>query len=888
MTQARWQKIESLLHAALERNLAERAAFLDEACAGDDAMRKEVESLLASSDKVDEFLKSPVIEDAAALLGDRSRTSTIGPNIGPYRILSKLGAGGMGEVHLARDSRLARNVALKLLDPDLIDNSQQRMRFLREARLASALDHPNVCTIHEVGEASGRLFIAMQYVEGQTLKRVIDGRPLSLASLLSISLQVADALSAAHSQGIVHRDIKPGNIIITPRGQAKVLDFGLAKLFDRGEGDAGAELTRTGAVLGTPSYMSPEQARGERTDHRSDIFSFGVVLYEMATGCAPFKAKSQPETLNAVINQPHAPVTELNKEVPSGLAAIVDRALAKDAADRYQSMEEMIQDSREVARGAGFVGSAGLDGGSVPLVALPRRAALRWRTLWREARWFLVLAIGCVVLAGIAGAFYFTRPKPSALPTTLTRPALKSIAVLPFKPLIAGSRDEALEMGMADTLITRLSNIKQIIVRPTSAVRKYGGLDQDAIAAGREQKVEVVLDGNIQRSDEQIRVTVRLWKVVDGQQLWVDKFDEKFTDIFRVQDSISERVAAALAVKLTGEETELVRKRYTNNAEAYQLYVKGRYLWNKRTVEGLAKAIEYFNQTIAKDPNYALAYAGLADAYAVSPERSAARGMTFKQRSEQFLQMAKSAAQKALEIDEQLPEAHTTLAALAADNWEWAEADRLFKRAFELNPNYATAHQWYGEYLVHVGRLDEALQEFKLAQELDPTSPIISSILGQTLYLERRYDEAIDELRKTLELDPDFVNTHWMLGMVYEQKAMHEEAKAEFEKAVNLSGGATNILALLGVSYARSGNKSEAQNVLDKLNALIRQKRAHPHDLAIIYAGRGDRDRAFEWLEKAYEDHSWLMLYLKVDPFFDPLRSDPRFQGLLHRMGFPQ
>jgi serine/threonine-protein kinase len=884
MTPERWQKIESLLHDALGRTPAERGAFLDEACAGDEPMRKEVESLLASSDEVDEFLKSPVIEDAAALLADTSRGSTIGLNIGPYSILSKLGAGGMGEVHLARDSRLARNVALKLLDPDLINNSQQRMRFLREARLASALDHPNVCTIHEVGEASGRLFIAMQYVEGQTLKQVIGGRPLDLASLLSISLQVADALSAAHSQGIVHRDIKPGNIIITGRGQAKVLDFGLAKLFDTAVGDANAELTKTGAVLGTPNYMSPEQARGERTDHRGDIFSFGVVLYEMATGRAPFKAKSQPETLNAVINQPHAPVTDLNKEAPPGLAAIVDRALAKDAADRYQSMGEMIEDLRELARGAGLVGSADLDGGNVPLVPLPRRATLRWPGHWQAARW-LILAIASVALVGIAAAFYFARPRPAGTAETATRPAMKSIAVLPFKPLIAGSRDEALEMGMADTLITRLSNIKQIIVRPTSAVRKYGGLEQDPIAAGREQKVDAVLDGNIQKSGEQIRVTVRLVNVADGQQLWIDTFDEKFTDIFALQDSISERVAAALAVKLTGEETELVRKRYTNNPEAYQLYVRGRYLWNKRTAEALTKAIEYFNQAIEKDPNYALAYAGLADGYAVSPERSAAGGMTFKQRSEQFLQMAKAAAQKALEIDEQLPEAHTTLASLAADNWDWAEADRLFKRAFELNPNYATAHQWYGEYLVHVGRLDEALQEFKRAQELDPTSLIINSLLGQTLYLERRYDEAIDQCQKTLEMDSNFINAHWMLGMAYEQKAMHEEAKSEFEKAVNLSGGATNLLALLGVSYARSGNESEAQNVLDKLNALIKQKRAHPHDLAMIYTGLGDRDRAFEWLEKAYEDHSWVMLYLKVDPFFDPLRSDPRFADLLRRMG---
>lgn len=434
---------------------------------------------------------------------------------------------------------------------------------------------------------------------------------------------------------------------------------------------------------------------------------------------------------------------------------------------------------------------------------------------------------------------------------------------------------------MADTLITRLSNIKQIIVRPISAVRNYGGLDQDAMAAGREQRVDAVLDGNIQKSGEQIRVTVRLVNIADGQQLWVDKFDEKMTNIFAVQDSISERVAAALAVKLSGEETEFLTKRYTSNTEAYQLYVKGRYLWNKRTGEALRKSIEYFNQAIEKDPNYALAYAGLADAYAVLPGHGRAL-------PEETLPKAKAAAQKALDIDSQLPEAHTTLASLSADEWDWAEADRRFKRALELNPNYPTAHQWYGEYLVHVGRLGEALQEFKRALELDPTSLIINSLLGEALYLDRRYDEAIDQLQKTLEMDPNFAVAHTALGLAYEQKSMHNEAKSVFEKAVNLSGGATNLVALLGVAHVKCGNKSEARNVLDKLNKLVIQKRAQPHDLAIIYTGLGNKDRAFEWLEKAYQERSWLILYLKTDPFFDPLRSDPRFKGLLSRAGIPQ
>ncbi|MFY9610946.1 MAG: protein kinase [Blastocatellia bacterium] len=879
MTPARWQKIESLLQAALECKPAERGAFLGEACAGDDALRKEVESLLASSDEVDEFLKLPVIEDAAALFGDSSRASTIGPNIGPYSILSKLGAGGMGEVHLARDSRLARNVALKLLDPDLIDNSQQRMRFLREARLASALDHPNVCTIHEVGEAAGRLFIAMQYVEGLTLKQVISGRPLDLASLLSIGLQVADALSAAHSQGIVHRDIKPGNIIITGRGQVKVLDFGLAKLFETAVGDAGAELTKTGAVLGTPNYMSPEQARGERTNHRGDIFSFGVVLYEMATGRAPFKAKSQPETLNAVINQPHAPVNEMNKEAPPGLAAIVDRALAKDPADRYQSMGEMIQDLRELARGAGLVGSAGLDGGNVPLVPRPRRAALRWPAHWSGARlWFLILSITTVALLGVAAAVYFTRPRPAA--PAVTTPAVKSIAVLPFKPVVASSRDESLEMGMADTLITRLSNIKQIIVRPISAVRNYGELDQDAMAAGREQRVDAVLDGNIQKSGEQVRVTVRLVNVADGQQLWADKFDEKMTNIFAVQDSISRKVTDALAVKLSGEERELLTKRYTDNAEAYQLYLKGRYYQSSRTEEGLKKGIEFFEQAIARDPSYALAFSGLADSYSYLGNHG------FLPPNEAS-PIAKQEAMKALKIDETLAEAHTSLAYVRMNyDWDWPGAGKEYERAIELDPGYTKAHSLYAWYLAAQGRFDEAIAEMKRSLEIDPLSLYDNTNLGWHLYMSRRYAQAIEQLQMTLDMEPNFAQARIDLGQVYEQEKMYEQAVVELQKAMALYGGSPTSRAALGHAYAIAGKKGEARRVVSQLKDLSKRKHVSSYDIAIIYTGLGETEQAFAWLEKAYKQRDgWLAGRLKVDPRLDNLRSDPRLADLMRRVG---
>ena len=484
-----------------------------------------------------------------------------------------------------------------------------------------------------------------------------------------------------------------------------------------------------------------------------------------------------------------------------------------------------------------------------------------------------VAAVAAVALAVVGIYFWMNRPAPGA--------GMKSIAVLPFKPLVAESRDELLEIGIADTLITRLSNLRAVIIRPISAVRRYGGLEQDPVAAGRALQVESILDGHIQRAGERVRVTVRLVRVEDGSPLWAAQFDENISDLFAVQDSISRRVADAVAVRLSPEEQGRLSKHDTNSSEAYQLYVQGRFLWNKRTGEALWKAIDYFNQAIEKDPNYALAYVGIADAYTVLPGYG-------RVPIAETLPKAKAAALKALELDSGLPEAHTTLASLSADEWNWAEADWRFKRALELNPNYPTAHQWYGEYLTHIGRLDEALYELQRAQELDPTSIIIKCLVGQTFYLLRRYDEAIEHLKKSLEMDANFVGTHWFLGMSYAQKAMYEESRAEFEKAVTLSNGATNLLALFGVAQARVGNQTAAQSILDKLKALVKQKQARPADLAAIYTGLGDSERAFEWLEKAYEERADLMFYLQIDPFFDALRTDPRFADLIARAGFPQ
>jgi eukaryotic-like serine/threonine-protein kinase len=884
MTPERWQQIEEVLCAALEREPSERVALLDRECANDPELREEVESLLASAQPPSSFLKGNALEDATALFEEAVSDSLIGRQIGHYLIEKQLGAGGMGEVYLAEDVSLGRNVALKLLDPALIGDGATHMRFLREARLASALDHPNICTIHEVGEDAGRLFIAMQYIEGETLRQSIGGRPLGVDSLLSISLQVSDALAAAHSQGIVHRDIKPGNIMITPRGQAKVLDFGLAKLLEQVEGEAESHLTMTGAVMGTPASMSPEQARGEHVDHRSDIFSFGVVLYEMATGDIPFKGRSKADVISALLSQPHTPAAELNKEITVSLSAVIDRTLAKETDDRYQTMDEVIAALQQVVKEVGgldrLFSTSGAPRGMVPLVPPRSRRLSKASGRWIQTRTAIVLlALVAVSLVGLALAIHYSsrslQPPPG-------RP-IESIAVLPFKPIIAESRDEALELGMADTLINKLSNIRKMTVRPLSAVRKYTGLEQDAATAGREQKVDAVLDGSIQRSGEKIRVTVRLVRVADGREIWTEQFDEKLTDIFSLQDSVSSKVSGLLAITLTGDERERLMKRQTGDVEAYQLYLIGRYHLTKLTDDGFWKGRDYFQKAIDRDPNYALAYAGMADAYnrlsgfnAVSPREGFPR--------------AKVAALKALELDDKLAEAHTMLAVVKVLNeWDWAGAEGEFKRALEINPGYSDAHQWYSYYLSQVmRRYDEALTEMRRAQELDPLSVEKNVGIGDVFYYQRRYDQALEQYQKVIEMDPNSGFTHWALGNVYVQKKSYQEAIAEYQKAIPLSGDSPDEPASLACAYALSGKSREARLVLDDLTKRSKRRYISPTVIAFIYVALGEKDEAFRLLDKAFAERDFLLVLLNAEPLFDGLRSDARFADLVRRVGLPQ
>jgi serine/threonine protein kinase/TolB-like protein/Tfp pilus assembly protein PilF len=875
MTPERLKQADELVEAALKHSPDERAGFLHEACAGDEELRREVESLLAYDSRAESFLEEPALKRTAALIEADRAESLVGRRIGHYEIISKIGRGGMGDVYLARDTSLDRRVALKLLPADFMADAERVRRFTQEAKAASALDHPNVCTIHEVVQSSSFLFIAMQYVDGSTLKQLIGSRPLKLDALLSISLQAADALEAAHEQGIIHRDIKSDNIMVTPKGQAKILDFGLAKLTvsrDRADGsvdspDATSRLTMTGVVMGTPSYMSPEQARGEHVDHRSDIFSLGVVIHEMATGDVPFKRKSPAETMNAVINERHTPVAEVNEQIPPALSAVIDRALSKDLAGRYQSAGEMLSDLRHVGRAVGLLGASDSEGAVIPHVPLVRRPDRRW--MWP------IILLGLALLVG-TGLWLFSL-------RTVSQPPLNigSLVVLPLENLSGDPQQEYFADGMTDALITELAKISALRIIARTSAMSYKGTKKSLPEIARELKVDAVVEGTVQRAGDRVGIRVQLIQPATDRHLWVESYERDLRDVLGLQSQIARAIAREIQTKVTSSEQVRLAHNRSVNRKAFDDHLQGRYLyWNMRTKENLEKAIEYFQSAINADPTYAPAYVGLADCYNLLGTEQIGALPPIESRRK-----AEEAAGEALELDGELAEAHAALGWVKHFNWEWAAAEREFKLAIELNPNHANGHLFYAGFLASSGRLEEGIGEVNRAQELDPFSLAISAQRGFILENARRYDEAIEQLRRVIAVDPNRYPAHWYLGHTYAASGRFNEAIAAFEKAAALSGRSPGALGFLGLAYGLEGRKDEANKVLKELLDLQRRRYVSPPALANVYIGLGNNDQAFFWLERAYQERSNYMAWLKVFPLLDPLRSDPRFDDLLRRIG---
>ena len=841
-------------------------------------------------------------------------TLATGTTLGHYEIRSRLGAGGMGEVYLAEDTKLDRKVALKILPSDVAANQERMRRFVQEAKAAAALNHPHIAHVYEIGESAGIRYMALEYVEGSTLREKIYSERTELRKLLRYLQQAAEGLAKAHAAGIVHRDLKPDNIMVTRDGHAKILDFGLAKLLEptaqsgrSSESDSEVStvlldsLSIPGVVLGTVGYMSPEQAMGKTSeiDCRSDIFSFGCILFEAVTGHRAFHGKEPLDSLHQIIYGPTPRIKDFNANAPDELQRIVRRCLAKDADDRYQTIKDVAIELKELRR---EIEGSELDTG-VPQSATeatrqsaaeraPREASgtataglsASMSTRASSAEYIVseikqhkirTAVISALILIAVAGIAKYLNGRNSET-------AINSIAVLPFDNQNRDQDTEYLSDGLTESIINRLIQVPNLRVISRGSVFRYKGRNVDPIAVGNELGVRTILMGRLLQRGDGLSVSVELVDVRDNKQLWGERYERKVSDLLSVQREIASEISSSLRLKLSGSEENRINKRYTDNPEAYQLYLKGRFYWNKRTEEGVRKGIEYFQQAIEKDPTYALAYTGIADCYSLETLHIDVGSLSPSEAAPK----AKAAAMKALEMDDTLAEAHTSLAFIKLNfDWDWADTEREFKRALELNPNHENAHHWYSHYLMAMGRIEESFVESKRALELDPLGVILNVHLGWHYMNARQYDRAIEQLKKAIEMDPNFGVAHWYLGLSYDHEGMYPEAENELRKAKELLKDNEAVAADLGHVYAVSGRKDEARKVIDELKELSKRKYVSSYHVALIYLGLGEKDQAFEWLENAYRERSDLLVYLRVEPRLDSLRSDPRFVELVRRVG---
>lgn len=811
----------------------------------------------------------------------------IGKTVSHYRIVSKIGAGGMGEVYLAEDLQLHRYIALKVLPEEFTADKERVLRFHQEARAASGLSHPNIITIFEIGESEGRHYIAAEFIDGETLRQRMDRRPLSVHETLDVAIGMASALVAAHEAGIIHRDVKPENVMLRRDGLVKVLDFGLAKLtetrfFATAAKERAPKLsTEPGLVLGTVHYMSPEQLRGNEIDHRADLFSLGEVMYEMITGRAPFDGVTSSEVIAAILDREPEPLRRYENEINPELERIVYKALRKDRLERYQSARDLLIDLRNLKQELEFAARQDRISGSTRTEEFRRSGPSELRRsspgrrssggayIVEELRSNRDIIIGSLVLLVIvvSAFFYFSR----------SRPAYGSLAVLPFTNASGDPNSEYLSDGLTESIIHSLSTLPRLQVMAMSSVVGFKGQRVDPREVGRQLNVSAVLTGRILQRGNTLIVQADLVDVDRGTLLWGEQYNRRLEDLLVIQSEISQEISTKLRLRLTGEERARLAKRQVQDDEAYRLYLKGRYYWNKRTGDGLRKGIDYFQRAIEREPEFALAYAGLADCYSLLPVH------TLTPASESFPR-AEQAARRAIELDDGLAEPHTSLAWAAFNyDWNWQKAEREFRRAIELNPSYATAHQWYSLYLSAMGRHDQAISEIRRALELDPLSLAINIAVGTTYYLANRYDEAIEQFRRALEMDPSFRRGRFELGRVYEIKGMYPEAIRELEE-LNRAG---YVAARPGLAraYIRSGRKAEGEAILQQMLDSAKTSYVNPYDIAAVYAAAGDRKAVFTWLNKAYDEHVTRLVYLRTEPMFSELRSDPEFLALTKKVG---
>lgn len=780
--------------------------------------------------------------------------------ISHYRVIEKIGAGGMGEVYLAENTKLDRRVALKILPTEVASNQEWRRRFVQEAKATAVLNHPNIAHVYEIGEEDGVHFIAMEYVDGETLRQILSRRKLGMKPALDLAAQVAAGLSAAHKAGIVHRDIKPENIMLREDGLVKVLDFGLAKLVEQTPLNSKAETrievqTQAGMVMGTVAYMSPEQAGARQVDARTDIFSLGEVLYEMLTGRQPFTGETISHTIVAILEKDPPPLSQFIKDVPAEIERIIEKALAKNADARYQTANDFLRDLRQLCRRLEFEAEFG--------------ASLSGSSKASESETQILKA----------------RTRVEEMPLEGAAQNKNSIAVLPFANISADAENEYFCDGLAEELLNALAKIEGLKVAARTSSFSFKGKDTKISDIGEALKVSSVLEGSVRKVGNRVRITAQLVKVSDGYDLWSECYDRQLEDVFDVQDEITLAVVKALKMKLLGEEKAAVLKRYTDNTEAYDLYLKGRYYYNKYTGEGWKKAIEYFEKATQKEPEYAPAHAGISACLGISWY------FGLLQASEAVPKWM-AAVTRALDIDSNLAEGHLQLGkSLFFYEWNWHEAEREYKRAIELNPNSSEAHQFYGMFLASRERFDEAISEGRLALELDPLSLFANIQAGWIYRIAGRLDDALEQARKMIEIEPNFHGAYWLMGGAYLAKGMHEEAGQAFQKSFDL-GSNQIALSELGCTYGLQGNRDEALRVLNQLLEIRKQQYLPAFNIARVYVGLGETDKAFEWLEKALEERDGELVFFDrfvlagtKEPWGRNFRADPRYQEISRRIG---